>query len=62
MPLGTQNTSPVISALGSPGPVRAPSLGVGGWCDSGDVVVGGGGGAGGGGRDDNDHDAGYDDW
>jgi hypothetical protein len=33
MSLGTQNTSPVISALGSPGPVRAPSaLGVGGWC------------------------------
>ena len=32
MPLRTQNTSPVISALGSPGPVRAPSLGVGGWC------------------------------
>jgi hypothetical protein len=32
MPLGTQNTSPVISALGSPGPVRAPSLGVVGWC------------------------------
>jgi hypothetical protein len=33
MPLRTQNTtSPVISALGSPGPVHAPSLGVGGWC------------------------------
>jgi hypothetical protein len=32
MPLRTQNTSPVISALGSPGPVRAPSLVVGGWC------------------------------
>jgi hypothetical protein len=32
MPLRTQNTFPVISALGSPGPVRAPSMGVGGWC------------------------------
>jgi hypothetical protein len=32
MPLRTQNTFRVISALGSPGPVRAPSLEVGGWC------------------------------
>jgi hypothetical protein len=33
MPLRTQNTFSVISALGSPGPARAaPSLGVDGWC------------------------------
>jgi hypothetical protein len=31
-PLRIQNTFSVISALGSPGPVRAPPLGVGGWC------------------------------